>query len=205
MMQTRRSAGRSRWWAGLCVCSVLSAFACTGLAQGGLAASDERVGVVGPEDPGIERVVQALRDEQTPWLLRQHAAEVLIKLAREDREGARDAAAGLLSDDQPKQTRRALLQSLARSARLPGGELPESIMGMMATLPAEWETEWSAVLGRYESQRIAGKLAELAGDEQAGLEQRRLAIRALGEHRRPFAAEHLMGLTSVNRLEQVQG
>ncbi len=204
-MQTRRSAGRSRWWAGLCVCSVLSVFACTGLAQDGLAASDERAEVVGPEDPGIERVVQALRDGQTPWLLRQHAAEVLIELAREDRQGARDAAAGLLSDDQPKQTRRALLQSLARSARLPGGELPDAVLGMMTTLPAEWEADWSAVLGRYESQRIADQLAELAGDEQAGLEQRRLAIRVLGEHRRPFAADHLMGLTSVNRLEQVQG
>ncbi|MFN3168401.1 MAG: hypothetical protein ACE37H_15185 [Phycisphaeraceae bacterium] len=149
---------------------------------------------------------EALADPLTPWAERLSAAASLIDAAQAQSPGALDALARGLKDDRPVDARRAVLKAVCASDDAPpNGGLVDAVLALHADLPAELESPWAQALGRYELERVADTLAEVAGDEQAPLEKRRLAIRALGEHRALFAATLLMDLTSVNRLEQVQG
>jgi hypothetical protein len=148
----------------------------------------------------------ALADPLTPWAERLSAAEALVAAAQGQTPGALEAIKRGLDDDLPTDASRAVLQALsACEGGPPNDGLVDAVLTMRSGLPSELEAAWARALGRYELERIADALAELAGDAQAPLEERRLAIRALGEHRALFAATLLIDLTSVNRLEQVQG
>jgi len=88
---------------------------------------------------------------------------------------------------------------------LPVGDLPDVIFAMRSRIPADLEQAWVQALGRYELERIADELETIARNNRATPEQRRLAILALGHHRRAFAAEVLIDLIDVRNNPGVRG
>lgn len=194
--------------AGLLFCAVLSVWGCTADAQGvtQLPVAAQPVTVEDSQTQTVEALAQRLYDPLTAWSDRLSAAGQLAASAKDQRPGSLDALALGLAEEQSIEVKRAVLQALTQSVDAPpNGGLVDTVLAMRSSLPAELEQAWAKALGRYGLERVAESLASVAGDAQAPLEQRRLAIRALGEHRRPFAATLLIDLTSINRLEQVQG
>jgi len=131
--------------------------------------------------------------------------EAALQLLSANNDQAGLALAASLGPRYPAEVWRATLDAIITTrAELPRGELANVIAGMRTRLPAEIERNWAAALGRYELESTARELEGVAEDRRATLEQRRLAILALGEHRRAYAAEVLVGLTNLNELETVQ-
>lgn len=156
-------------------------------------------------NPSVKQLAGWIAEPGTASDLRAGCADRLVADVIDRRRGAIQAVVSLLSKDQPVHAKRAVLLAISRSER--AGEvslLAEATLVMRFSLPPELETVWVQTLGRLESEDIAKQLAGIAGDEQATLEQCRLAIRALSEHRRRFAAEALVDLIGMNRLPQVQ-
>ena len=153
----------------------------------------------------VQQLADWISEAGTASDIRRQCADRLVADAIDRRRGADRAVAVLLGNDRPLHARRAVLLAVERAEEADEvSVLADATLVMRESLPAELEDVWVRTLGRIESRDNADELAKTAGDEQAELEQRRLAIRALGEHRRLFAAESLMELTSVNRLPQVQ-
>ena len=153
----------------------------------------------------VQQLADWISEAGTASDIRRQCADRLVADAIDRRRGADRAVAVLLGNDRPLHARRAVLLAVERAEEADEvSVLADATLAMRESLPAELEDVWVRTLGRIESRDNADELAKTAGDEQAELEQRRLAIRALGEHRRLFAAESLMELTSVNRLPQVQ-
>lgn len=156
-------------------------------------------------EPSVEQLADWIAEAGTTSEVRQQCADRLITEVVDRERGAIQAVVSLLDNDRPEYVRRAMLVSISQEPRADEVSLlAEATLKMRDALPAELEELWVRTLGRLESQDIARELARTASDEQAVLSQRRLAIRALGEHRRLFGAQPLMELTSVNRLPQVQ-
>lgn len=119
---------------------------------------------------------------------------------------ARTALAASLGNAYGTQVWHATLDALSTTHdALPEGELPDVILAMRTRVPADIEQVWVQALGRYELERIADQLEAIARDSRATPEQRRLAILALGHHRRAFAAEVLMDLIGVRNNPGVRG
>ncbi|MEM6506018.1 MAG: hypothetical protein AAF711_11280 [Planctomycetota bacterium] len=156
-------------------------------------------------DPSVSQLAEWIAEAGTADGIRRQCAERLINYAIDRERGSGQAVVSLLSKDRPLHARRAVLLAIAQAEDAGDVKLlGEATLAMREALPAELEEVWARTLGRLEFEDIAEKLADTAADEQAEMDQRRLAIRALGEHRRLYAAKDLMGLTSVNRLPQVQ-
>lgn len=156
-------------------------------------------------DVSVDQLADWVNEAGTAKDIRQQCADRLVAEAIDRRRGAGRAVAALLGNDRPLHARRAVLFAIARADEADEvSVLAEATLAMRVSLPAEFEDVWVRTLGRIESEDNAKELAKTARDEQAEMEQRRLAIRALGEHRRLYSAEALMELTSVNRLPQVQ-
>lgn len=156
-------------------------------------------------DVSLDQLAEWITEAGTASDIRRQCADRLIAEAIDRRRGAGRAVAALLSSDRPLHARRAVLLAIDRSDEASEVSLlAEATLAMLTSLPAELEDVWVRTMGRIESEDNASQLTRTARDEQARPEQRRLAIRALGEHRRLFAASSLMELTSVNRLPQVQ-
>lgn len=154
---------------------------------------------------GVKQLADWIAEAGTAGDIRQKCAERLVDEVIDRERGAIQAAVSLLDKDRPLYVRKAMLLAVSKEPRADEVSLlGEAVLAMREVLPAEIETLWVNTLGQIESDDIARDLASTASDEQADLNQRRLAIRALGEHRRLFAAEDLIKLTSVNRLPQVQ-
>lgn len=153
----------------------------------------------------VNQLADWINEAGTASDIRRQCADRLVAEAIDRRRGASRAVAALLGNDRPLHARRAVLFAIARSDQADELSLfAEAALAMRGALPAEFEDVWVRTLGRIESEDNADELAKTALDEQAQMQQRRLAIRALGEHRRLYAAKALMELTSVNRLPQVQ-
>lgn len=154
---------------------------------------------------GVNQLADWINEAGTASDIRRECADRLVAEAIDRRRGAGRAVAALLGNDRPLHARRAILLAIDRSQEASEVSLlAEATLVMRESLPSELEDVWLRTMGRIESEDNADELARTARDEQAPLEQRRLAIRALGEHRRLFAAKSLMDLTSVNRLPQIQ-
>ncbi len=157
-------------------------------------------------DPSVEQLADWIAEAGTASDIRRQCAKRLIDEVVDRRRGASRAVVSLLDKDRPEYVRRAMLLAVFEEPQAEEVSLlADATLKMREALPADLEELWVRTLGRLETEDVARELAKTASDEQASLAQRRLAIRALGEHRRLFAAEPLMELTSVNRLPQVQG
>lgn len=156
-------------------------------------------------DVSVQQLADWIAEAGTAGDIRRQCADRLVADAIDRRRGADRAVASLLRSDRPLHARRAVLLAISRSDEADEASvLGDAVLAMLDSLPADLEDTWVLTLGRIESEDNADELAETAYNEQADIEQRRLAIRALGEHRRLYAAQELMGLTSVNRLPQIQ-
>lgn len=156
-------------------------------------------------NPSVKQLADWIAEAGTANDIRRQCAERLVAEAIDRERGAIQAVVSLLENDRPLYVRRTMLFSIYRAEQADEVSLlADATLKMRDALPAELESVWVRTLGRIESEDVARKLERTATDEQAPLEQRRLAIRALGEHRRLFAARALMELTSVNRLPKVQ-
>ena len=181
---------------------------CAGL-SGALAAPRSALAQV--QAPVIERrdlqgqVGTAFEVLTAPGTDLSQRTEAALGLLSVGDEQAALALAASLGPRYPAEVWRATLDAIVTTrGELPRGELPDVLAGMRTRLPAEIERNWAAALGRYEMESTARELEAVAEDRRATLEQRRLAILALGEHRRAYAAEVLIGLTNLNELEAVQ-
>jgi hypothetical protein len=153
----------------------------------------------------VQQLAEWIAEPGTAEDIRERCADRLVADAIDRRRGADRAVASLLANDRPLHARKAMLFAIERAEDADEvSVLADATLAMREALPTELEEVWVRTLGRIESDDNAEALADTAKDEQASLSQRRLAIRALGEHRRLFAATPLMELTSVNRLPQVQ-
>ena len=84
----------------------------------------------------------------------------------------------MLDKDRPLHARQAVLLAIARSEEADEVTvLADATLTMRTALPAEMEEVWARTLGKLEFEHIAKDLADIASDEQADMEQRRLAIR----------------------------
>ncbi|MFK7789012.1 MAG: hypothetical protein AB8C95_05875 [Phycisphaeraceae bacterium] len=157
------------------------------------------------DDPSVQQLADWIAEAGTASDIRKQCAERLIDQVVDRERGASKAVVSLLDNDRPLYVRKTMLRAIFDE---PEAEkvsvLADATLKMRDALPDDLEELWVRTLGRLESEDIARELAKTASDEQAPLSQRRLATRALGEHRRLFAASPLMELTSVNRLPQVQ-
>lgn len=122
-------------------------------------------------------------------------------------EQAMRQVAGVLRADNGLAEKRVVLQLLVQTNRVLKGKgaFAELLLEVLPRVPAELEADWAAALGRFESERVVAALGELAADDGVELDQRRLAVRALGEHRRRFAARELVELTQRGVDERVRG
>lgn len=156
-------------------------------------------------DPSVQQLADWIGEAGTSSDLRRQCAERLIDEVVDRERGAIQAVVSLLANDRALYIRKAMLQAIFEEPRADEVSLlADATLKMRDALSPEVETLWLRTLGRLESEDIANQLALTAKDEQEALSQRRLAIQALGEHRRLFGASPLMELTSVNRLPQVQ-
>lgn len=156
-------------------------------------------------DVSVNQLADWITEAGTAGDIRRQCADRLVADAIDRRRGAGRAVAALLGNDRPLHARRAVLLAIDQADEAAEVSLlAEATLVMRESLPAELEDVWLRTMGRIESENNADELAKTARDEQAAMEQRRLAIKALGEHRRLFAASSLMQLTSVNRLPQIQ-
>jgi hypothetical protein len=156
-------------------------------------------------DVSVKQLADWIAEAGTASDIRQKCAERLIDEVIDRERGAIQAVVSLLEKERPLYVRRAMLIAISKEPQADEVSLlGDALLTMRDALPADFEEIWVRTLGQIESDDIARELAETARNEQADLAQRRLAIRALGEHRRLFAAEDLIELTSVNRLPQVQ-
>lgn len=153
----------------------------------------------------VNQLADWITEAGTASDIRRACADRLVAEAIDRRRGAGRAVAALLGNDRPLHARRAVLLAIDRAEEADEVSLlADATLAMRESLPGELEDVWLRTMGRIESEDNAEALARTARDEQAPMEQRRLAIRALGEHRRLFATSSLMELTSVNRLPQIQ-
>lgn len=156
-------------------------------------------------NPSVRQLADWVAEPGTAGDLRARCADRLVADVIERKRGAIQAVVSLLDKDRPLHARRAVLLAILRSEE--AGEvrlLAHATLAMRLSLPGELEGVWAQALGRWELEGIADELEATARDEQAEMGQRRLAIQALGEHRRLFAAKALMALTNVNHLPQIQ-
>jgi len=172
---------------------------CAGVSWSAIAVPEEL------ENASVNQLADWIVEGGTASETRRMCADQLVQYAVDRKRGANRAVVSMLDKDRPLHARQAVLLAIARCEEADEVTvLADATLTMRTSLPAEMEEVWARTLGRLEFEDIARDLAEIAGDEQVELEQRRLAIRALGEHRRLFGAKPLMELTSVNRLPQVQ-
>lgn len=149
----------------------------------------------------------ALADNDTPAKDdRAESLPVFTLAALDGSDEALERVRGVLLSKESLQDKRVILRFLAGVDRdLTGNYFGKTLFAMFEQVPPELESDWAVALGRFESERIAGELEEIAKDAQADPERRRRAVRALGEHRRLFAAKQLFELTGLDESEQVQG
>lgn len=155
--------------------------------------------------PTVEQLVARISDPDADLKARRASAVQLLMQADNGQAGTFQALVSLLDPDRPVALRRIVLDAIQQKAtpRFADG-LADVVLAMRTKLPAELEQPWAEALGRFELDRISDRLATVAADEQAELAERRLAILALGEHRRRFAAKGLLELTTVDKLAPVQ-
>jgi hypothetical protein len=132
---------------------------------------------------------------------RSAAAEVL--LGSSDPVAMR-ALGSSLNEGQPEGAWQAVLQSIAAMP-----EPPEAMIGpvlaMRPRVPDELDESWAAAVGRYEQlEPVTLRLSELANDPAAPVDQRRLAIDALGQTRTQASAGALVELLDPLQPELVQ-
>lgn len=154
-------------------------------------------------DDDVALLFQDLTGQAGSLAFRTEAALRLIETGGADAELALAASLGPAYE---AEVWHATLVALGTTrAEPPRGDLPDVLVGMRRRLPADLESDWAQALGRYELQRISEELEVIARDQRAPLEQRRLAIIAIGHHRRAFAADVLIDLIDPRQRGEVQG
>ena len=148
----------------------------------------------------------ALLEEQSTLQERLDAAHLLVKLGQWDQDDAVQKLKRALEPKQPIEAKRAVLVALSLATNEPPGDgLPETLLAMLETPLGELESDWARALGRYEREKIAETLTGIALDDKETADRRRLAVRALGEHRRLYAAKALVEMTQPEINQAVRG
>lgn len=159
-----------------------------------------------PAGVSVDAASSALVSEQATEAERLESAELLVSLSQWGREDASAALVSALSAEGPVEVRRAVLEALAGAeGELPGDGVIDALVGLVRAPLGDLEADWARVLGRYELERVVDQLTAIAradeDDKQTTPEHKRLAIRALGEHRRLFAARALLGLANDESID----
>lgn len=199
------AARRRLPWAVLCAAGLVgvSGFGFSPIPVSVMAEQDAPEVQIAALDDDVAAVFQDLTGQPGNLAFRTEAALRLIEIGGSDAELA--LAASLGPAYQSEVWHATLVALGTTRTEPPRGDLPDVLVGMRRRMPADIEIDWAAALGRYELQRISEELEVIARDQRAPLEQRRLAIIAIGHHRRAFAADVLIDLIDPRQRGEVQG
>lgn len=136
----------------------------------------------------LQHLLDDLRDPDLALERRQRAAAILLD---RDWSAAVQSLRRLLIGGAHESTLRAIAQAVAEE-ETPDEQLVPALLELLKRDEAELRRDVAAALGRFDSDRLRGRLIELATDEQNPTPLRLGAIRALAEHRTRPAAKALL-------------